>query len=125
MKLFLSAQVGCVVGWVLCIMNKFERLKAELETVGTGKMKAFGNSMLPILKSGSQLTFERSAEYKVGDIVFCKVRGRYIDAHKIVKLDAHKGFLIANNHGFENGWTRIIYGRVVMGEFQNQIIFKA
>src|SRR4051812_22408249 len=105
-------------------MNKYERLKSELESTGKGKMKAFGSSMLPILKSGTHLTFEKASEYKIGDIVFCKVKGRYIDAHKIIKTDAHKGFLIANNHGFENGWTRIIYGKVVIGEFQNHIIYK-
>jgi len=105
-------------------MNKFERLKQELETAGTGKMKAFGNSMLPVLKSGSLLGFEKANEYKIGDIVFCKVKGRYIDAHKIVKTDANKGYLIANNHGFENGWTKTIYGRVILAEFKNNIIFK-
>lgn len=106
-------------------MNKFERLKAELEASGRGKMKAFGNSMLPVLKSGSHLTFEKAPEYEIGDIVFCKVKGRYIDAHKIIKIDAHKGFLIANNHGYENGWTRTIYGKVVLGEYQNQVIYQA
>ena len=106
-------------------MNKYERLKTDLVSTGKGKMKAFGSSMLPILKSGSQLTFEKAPEYKIGDIVFCKVKGRYIDAHKIVKTDAHKGFLIANNHGFENGWTRTIYGKVTVGEFQNQVIYEA
>lgn len=105
-------------------MNKFERLKSELETAGSGRMKAFGSSMLPILKSGSLLTFEKVQEYEIGDIVFCKVRGRYIDAHKIVKKDANKGCLIANNHGFENGWTKIIYGRVVVGEFENRVIYR-
>lgn len=105
-------------------MNKFERLKLALETERTGKMKAFGQSMLPILKSGSLLTFERATDYQIGDIVFCKVKGRYIDAHKIVKTDKNKGFLIANNHGYENGWTKTVYGRVVLGEFNNQIIFK-
>ena len=40
-------------------MNKYERLKTELEIVGNGKMKAFGDSMRPILKSGSLLTFEK------------------------------------------------------------------
>ena len=105
-------------------MNKFERLKNELETIGTGKMKAFGNSMLPILKSGSLLTFEKTTDYKIGDIVFCKVKGRYIDAHKIVKIDSNKGFLIANNHGWENGWTKIIYGKVIEGEFKNEVIYK-
>ena len=105
-------------------MNKFERLKTQLETAGTGKMKAFGNSMLPVLKSGTLLTFERAADYAVGDIVFCKVRGRYIDAHRIVKTDAAKGWLIANNHGYENGWTKIVYGRVVSGAFRNRIIYE-
>lgn len=105
-------------------MNKFERLKSELDTAGTGKMKAFGNSMLPILKSGSLLTFEKANNYEIDDIVFCKVKGRYIDAHKIVKKDSNKGFLIANNHGYENGWTKIIYGRVVLGEYENKMIYK-
>ncbi|HEY8894963.1 MAG TPA: S24 family peptidase [Niastella sp.] len=105
-------------------MNKFERLKNELELAGTGKMKAFGNSMLPILKSGSLLTFEKVADYEIGDIVFCKVKGRYIDAHKVVKKDTNKGFLIANNHGFENGWTKIIYGRVILAEYQGKVIYK-
>jgi phage repressor protein C with HTH and peptisase S24 domain len=104
-------------------MNKFERLKQDLASAGTGKMKAFGNSMLPILKSGSSLTFVTAAEYSIGDIVFCKVRGRYIDAHKIVKTDPAKGFLIANNHGFENGWTRTIYGKAVRAEYQGKVIF--
>jgi hypothetical protein len=63
-------------------MNKFERLKLELEVSGTGNMKAFGSSMLPILKSGTLLTFEKVNDYGIGDIVFCKVKGRYIDAHK-------------------------------------------
>jgi len=104
-------------------MNKFERLKSELETTGSGKMKAYGNSMLPLLKSGSLLTFYQQTTYSVGDIVFCKVNGRYIDAHKIVKTDRNKGYLIANKHGHENGWTKIIYGKVILGEFRNQVIY--
>lgn len=94
-------------------MNKYERLKGELETQGTGKMKAFGNSMLPILKSGSLLTFQKKDFYDIGDIVYCKVKGRLIDAHKIIKKDEQKGYLIANNKGHENGWTHIIYGSVI------------
>lgn len=87
-------------------------------------MKAFGASMLPILKSGTLLTFRREPAYTVGDIVFCKVKGRYIDAHKITKTDANKGYLIANNHGFENGWTKVIYGRVILGEYDNRVIYR-
>lgn len=101
-------------------MNKYERLKLELETTGTGKMKCFGNSMLPILKSGSLLTFKKEENYKIKDIVFCKVKGRFIDAHKIIKTDANKGFLIANNHGYENGWTHIIFGKAIQSEYKNE-----
>lgn len=104
-------------------MNKYERLKNELEVTGTGKMKAFGSSMLPILKSGTLLTFVKATEYAIGDIVFCKVKGRYIDAHKITKKEPNKGYLIANNHGYENGWTKVIYGKVIIGEFENRIIY--
>lgn len=99
-------------------MNKYLRLKEELETIGSGKMKGFGNSMLPILQSGSMLTFQKQETYKIGDIVFCKVKGRFIDAHKIVKTDPQKGYLIANNHGWENGWTRVIFGKVIQSEFK-------
>jgi hypothetical protein len=102
-------------------MNKYERLKLELETSGAGKMKCFGNSMMPILKSGSLLTFKKQNEYKIKDIVFCKVKGRFIDAHKIIKTDPNKGFLIANNHGYENGWTRIVFGRATCSEYQGII----
>ncbi|PBQ34557.1 hypothetical protein CNR22_23185 [Sphingobacteriaceae bacterium] len=101
-------------------MNKYERLKQELQSSGTGKMKCFGNSMLPILKSGSLLTFKKEENYKIKDIVFCKVKGRFIDAHKIIKTDAAKGFLIANNHGYENGWTRVIFGKAVLAEYNGE-----
>lgn len=94
-------------------MNKYHRMIEDLEKNKTGQMKAFGNSMLPILKSGSLLTFEKSDSYDVGDIVFCRVKGRFIDAHKIIKKDKSGRYLIANNHGHENGWTRTIYGKVV------------
>lgn len=92
--------------------NKYERLKDELERLKTGKMKVFGYSMLPILKSGSTLTFVVEDEYEVDDIVFSKVKGRYIDAHKITQKDPQKGYLISNNHGHDNGWTKVVYGRV-------------
>lgn len=97
------------------------RLQAELIEKGYGKMKCFGFSMLPILKSGSLLTFQRRENYEIGDIVFCKVKGRFIDAHKIVKTDKSKGYLIANNQGFENGWTKIIYGKAIAAEYKNTI----
>jgi SOS-response transcriptional repressor LexA len=97
-------------------MNKYQILQQNLKDTGTGKMKVFGKSMIPIIKSGSTLTFKKQDEYEIGDIVYCKVHGRIIDAHKIIKKSKNKqGFryLIANNHGWENGWTTQIFGKVV------------
>lgn len=93
-------------------MNKYERLKETLDTTGTGTMKCFGNSMLPILTNPSVCTYQKQDKYEVGDIVFCKVKGRYIDAHKITKMENER-YMIANNHGWENGWTKTIYGKVI------------
>ena len=84
----------------------------QLEETGTTSMKVHGQSMTPIIKSGTLLTFEKFDEYEVGDIVFCKCSGRFIDAHKITKKDNGR-YLISNNHGWDNGWTRTIYGKVV------------
>ncbi len=96
--------------------NKYHILKEQLETVGEGKMRCFGNSMTPILQSGSLLTFRKQEVYEIEDIVFSKVKGRFIDAHKITKIDAQGRYMIANNHGFENGWTKTIYGKMVSFE---------
>ena len=93
--------------------DKYERVTKLLADGKDATMKVFGKSMLPIIQSGSKLTFKATNDYQVGDVVFCKVKGRYIDAHKITKVDAQGRFMIANNKGWENGWTRQIYGRVV------------
>ena len=100
-------------------MNKYERLRQDLEEKGTGKMKCFGDSMIPILYSGCELTFVKEKDYNIGDIVFCKVNGWYIDAHKIVQKDTNRGFLIANNHGNLNGWTHHILGRAIKAEYSD------
>ena len=102
-------------------MNKYERLKAQLEKEGSGKMKVFGSSMTPILKSGTLLTFEKRERYEIGDIVFSKVNGKYIDAHKITKTDQNGRYMISNNHGHDNGWTRIVYGKAVLAEYEQEI----
>ena len=101
-------------------MNKYERLKAELDEAGTGKMKCFGNSMIPILYTGCELTFIKQEDYEIGDIVFSKVKGRWIDAHKIVQKDLKRGYLIANNHGHINGWTHQIFGKAIKAEYNDK-----
>ena len=93
--------------------GKYDRVMKELEEKGTSQMKVFGNSIRPIIYSGALLTFQKCDKYEVGDICFCKVHGRIIDAHKITKVNEQKGYLISNNHGFDNGWTRNIFGKVI------------
>ena len=96
--------------------NKYDRLKNDLDTAGTGRMRCFGGSMTPIFPSkGCTMTYRKEESYKVGDIVFCKVKGRYIDAHLITRK-GEQGYLISNNHGHDNGWTRAIFGRVIAAE---------
>lgn len=94
-------------------MSKYERLKRDLELYGEGSMKCFGNSMTPILYTGSLNFYKKFDTYEIGDIVFCKVKGNYIDAHKIIKKSSDGKYLIANKHGHENGWTNKIYGKVI------------
>jgi len=97
-------------------MNKYDRVKEALVAGEEGSMKVFGQSMTPIIQSGTLLTFKSFPEYEVNDVVFCKVKGRVIDAHKVIKIKTikdKKQYLIANNHGWENGWTSTIYGKVI------------
>jgi len=94
-------------------MNKYERAVAYLEEGLEFSMKVFGSSMLPIIKSGSKLTFRKTNDYRVGDVVLSKVKGRWIDAHQITKIDADGRFLISNNKGWDNGWTKKVFGRVI------------
>jgi len=92
--------------------SKYERVEHELSQKKESSMKVFGNSMTPIIKSGALITFKKFDTYEVGDVVFCKVKGRYIDAHKITRK-SDKGYLISNNHGFDNGWTKKIFGKAI------------
>lgn len=96
--------------------SKYERLKAELAEIGNGKMKCYGNSMLPILSNPCTNSYEKKDSYKVDDIVFSKVKGRYIDAHKITKIGKDGKYMISNNKGHDNGWASEVYGKVVSSE---------
>ena len=61
-------------------MNKYERTVAALDAGQDHTMKVFGHSMMPIIKSGSALTFRKVDHYEIGDVVLSKVKGRWIDA---------------------------------------------
>lgn len=72
-----------------------------------------GNSMTPLIKSGqkhilSPITLDN---VEVGDIVFCKVNGRFY-THLVKAKNDKQGCQIGNNHGHINGWTKKVYGKV-------------
>ena len=98
-------------------LGRYERVMAALAKGEHPTMRVFGNSMLPLIKTKSKLTFAATNDYQVGDVVMCKVKGRkgnrIIDAHKITKVDGQGRFMIANNRGRENGWATHIFGRVI------------
>lgn len=73
-----------------------------------------GNSMTPILKSRQPVKLEpvKWEDTKVGDIVYCKVKGNFY-THLVKAKNEKRGCLIGNNHGHINGWTKNIYGKVV------------
>jgi hypothetical protein len=92
------------------INYKLERLQKG-ETVITSEK---GNSMLPLIKSGQdhKLAPATLDDVEIGDIVYCKVRGKFY-THLVKAKDDVKGCLIGNNRGHINGWTKQIYGKVI------------
>ena len=104
------------------MLTRYERLKQELETTGEGSINTGGSSMTPIFPGHTTVTmwYRRQETYSIDDIVFCKCKN-YVDAHWIIATVTNKGYLIANNHGHQNGWTHKVYGRVVKAEWGNQM----
>jgi len=96
-------------------MNKYEMTMAALDDGKDAEMKVFGNSMMPLIKTNSVVTYRQTEDYEVGDVVLAKVKGNYL-THKIAKIDSKGRYLIANNKGYENGWVKMILGRVVAVE---------
>lgn len=91
--------------------TKQERL-SEGESFVTSEK---GNSMTPLIMSGQKHVLDPIKDINdlsVGDIVYCKVHGRYY-THLVKAIDKMKGVLIGNNHGRLNGWTKNVYGKVV------------
>lgn len=89
---------------------------AKLQTGETVSFRPRGNSMVPRIKSGELCTVEPVTieELAVGDVVLCKVQGaEYLH---LVKALQDGRVLIGNNKGHINGWTRVVYGRLVRVE---------
>jgi hypothetical protein len=73
-----------------------------------------GNSMVPLIHSNQEhklapITLDK---VEVGDIVYCRVAGRFL-THLVKAKNDQKGCQIGNNKGHINGWTKNIYGKVV------------
>lgn len=88
--------------------------KAEKLLAGeTIVSKEGGNSMSPLIKSKQPVRLSPTTWDKcgVGDIVYCKVKGRLF-LHLVKAKNDKKGLLIGNNKGYMNGWTRSVYGIV-------------
>ena len=74
-----------------------------------------GNSMSPKIKSGQKVTISPGvSDITVGDAVFCKVHGNFY-VH-LVKAIQGERFLIGNNRGGINGWTKQVFGKVTKVE---------
>lgn len=72
-----------------------------------------GNSMTPILESRQpvEITPTTWDKVEVGDIVYCKVKGNYY-THLVKSKNEKRGVQIGNNHGYINGWTKNVYGKI-------------
>lgn len=93
-------------------MKPIELVK-QLKEKGILVIRPAGNSMTPLIQSKQQVTITTNEnEYKKGDIVFAKVKGRYY-IHLISAIQNER-YQISNNHGHVNGWTTKdkIFGKV-------------
>ena len=70
--------------------------------------------MLPLIKSRQPVKIKPATweDVKVGDIVYCKVRGNTY-THLVKSKNPDKGVLIGNNVGRINGWTKNVYGKII------------
>lgn len=73
-----------------------------------------GNSMLPLIKSKQPVVLAPTTwqDVEVGDIVYCKVKGRLF-THLVKAKNEDKGCQIGNNKGHINGWTKQVYGKAI------------
>lgn len=92
----------------------FDAYVTELLQGNVVQFRPRGTSMAPRIQSGELVTISPElAALKKGDIVFCKVRGRY-HVH-LIKGVRGEQYLIGNNRGGTNGWIgrAAIFGRII------------
>lgn len=89
---------------------KLERLQNGESFITSEK----GNSMVPLIYSSQEhelSPIENWEDIEVGDIVYCKVHGRFF-THLVKAKNQEKGLQIGNNKGHINGWTKQVFGKV-------------
>lgn len=76
--------------------------------------KETGNSMVPLIysKQPHRIAPCKWEECIKGDIVYCRVKGRFY-THLVKAVDQTRGCLIGNNRGHDNGWTKKVFGKVI------------
>lgn len=90
-----------------------------IEALGRGELvqiRPRGNSMKGKVNDGNLVTIEPwpAEKLEVDDIVLCRVNGN--DYLHLIKAKDGGRFLIGNNKGGTNGWTRTVYGKVTKVE---------
>lgn len=85
----------------------------KLQNGETFVTKEKGNSMVPLICSNQPHVLAPAAwtDCDIGDIVYCRVAGRLI-THLVTAKNEKRGLQISNNHGYVNGWTKHVFGKV-------------
>jgi len=73
-----------------------------------------GNSMTPLIKHRQPVKIKPTKwkDLEVGDIAYCRVKGN-IYTHLVTAKNDKRGLQISNNHGYVNGWTKTVYGKII------------
>ena len=95
------------------MMNYNEYVK-KLSNGETVSFRPRGSSMTPKIESGQLVTITpvNPEDIGKGDIVLCKVKGRFF-VHLVSAVQGQR-FQISNNHNHVNGWVGVngIFGKV-------------
>ena len=87
-------------------MSRPNQVLKTLQEKGEVSFKPHGSSMVPKINSGDLVKVKAvpSSTYRVGDIVYCKVKGSYY-LHLLTAIDVSKAkYQISNNKNHINGW---------------------
>ena len=81
----------------------------------TIQFRPVGNSMDPKIKNGQLITISPDiSDVKIGDAVFCKI-DKSIFVHLVNDIQENR-YQISNIRGKINGWTTVVYGKVIKVE---------